>query len=233
MSDIRTIISLFSIANGGRRFPIISGFRSPIGFVKGQYSDVQYELINRKELHPGETCDAFLIFMAPLLIRAELSIGSKFKIWERGIIGEGEITEIVDIDSRIKSTITDAEIKEVLPRTKFDIENFKLLYIIGFPKLNVIIADLLEWTKDMNWPVAKMLFALLCTAEHEIVKPIIDIINSGDDEWIWSILQGLIPNLPKSFQKELIPELANYATKDIDREYKEDEIKYLRIVGNN
>ncbi|MEO1013484.1 MAG: DUF5071 domain-containing protein, partial [Bacteroidota bacterium] len=46
-------------------------------------------------------------------------------------------------------------IKELIPKDKLDIEMAEKLNQYPYEEIKPIIPDLLEWIKDMNWPVAR------------------------------------------------------------------------------
>lgn len=80
------------------------------------------------------------------------------------------------------------EINNCIPKDKFDTAAIELAREIGFPALNPILADLLKWIQDANWPVAAGTAALLSNAGLEIVPHIKAILRSDDGTWKhWTI----------------------------------------------
>jgi len=80
-------------------------------------------------------------------------------------------------------------LKECIPKDKYDLDAVRLATAIGFPGLGPILPDLFEWTKDGNWPVAPAVASLLSDAGIEIAPYIREILCSDDGMWkYWVIL---------------------------------------------
>ena len=54
--------------------------------------------------------------------------------------------------------------RECIPKDKHDLLALERARELGFPLLNEIIPDLLEWLQDGNWPVARPTATLLAEA---------------------------------------------------------------------
>ena len=80
----------------------------------------------------------------------------------------------------------------LVPKDKFDIETARLASRAGFPAVEPVLYELLEWIQDCNWPVAKELLPLL-TSIGEPLAPHIRRVFASDDYvwqyWICGILQ--------------------------------------------
>ena len=85
-------------------------------------------------------------------------------------------------------------IRNCIPKDKFDTEAIELARQIGFPALNPILSDLLEWVQDANWPVAAETAALLSNAGLEIVPHIKAILHSDDGTWKYWTLDLVVRN---------------------------------------
>jgi len=51
----------------------------------------------------------------------------------------------------------ESRLRDVLPKTKTDIENAKAVINLGLPVVKPLLSHLLIWMKDYNWPVAKII----------------------------------------------------------------------------
>lgn len=71
----------------------------------------------------------------------------------------------------------------MLPVDKFDTDQAEALVALGFPTVEPILPEILEWIQDMNWPVAQAFYPLLC-AVGEPLAPYIRTIFATDDE-VW------------------------------------------------
>ncbi len=98
---------------------------------------------------------------------------------------------------------------ECVPKDKFDIEAVKKASALGYPSINSILPELLEWLKDGNWPVAKEIAPLLTKAGFEIAPHISTILNSDDNLWKYWILSDLV--------RHLDPRVCELIKKDVSR----------------
>lgn len=53
------------------------------------------------------------------------------------------------------------DLRAFLPRDKHDLDNLQLLKNLGWPAIEPVLPDLLEWVQHMNWPVARSLAPFL------------------------------------------------------------------------
>lgn len=79
-----------------------------------------------------------------------------------------------------------------LPVDKFDIEAVAELTKLGYPHLEPVISQLLEWMEDLNWPVAQALCPLLVSVGTPLVPYVQAALLSDDAIWKYWILQGIV-----------------------------------------
>jgi hypothetical protein len=103
-----------------------------------------------------------------------------------------------------------SDLLKLLPKTKFDDSNLDSLEGIGFPALNLVLPELLEWIQDINWPVANKISSIISLAGAEIIPEIARIFDSKDEEWIWCMIILLLPNLNPKFQQQILPLIQSY-----------------------
>jgi Domain of unknown function (DUF5071) len=99
------------------------------------------------------------------------------------------------------------DIKDCIPKDKFDTAAIERARGIGFPALNPIIGDLLEWVQDANWPVAPDAASLLSKADIEILPCIRAVLMSDDAVWkLWTlelVAKGLRSDVLAGLQGDL------------------------------
>ena len=99
-------------------------------------------------------------------------------------------------------------IRDCVPKDKFDVDALRKAEALGFPEINSIIPQLLEWIKDDNWPVAAPCATLLAKAGPEIAPHILKITTSDDPIWkYWTIervIAFLRPDVMLALQNELV-----------------------------
>ena len=71
-------------------------------------------------------------------------------------------------------------VKELVPKHKFDDSNIEKLYMLTDEEIKPIIYDLLVWLQDYNWPVADKVLKVLLERE-DLVLPHIKYILKKDD----------------------------------------------------
>ena len=104
-----------------------------------------------------------------------------------------------------------SELESCIPGSKHDIEAVERARNAGYPAINPILPDLLEWLQDMNWPVAAPVADLLRGAGMEIVPPIRAIFAGEDHVWKYGLLMNLIPRLDASVRGALDDDIARMA----------------------
>jgi GTPase len=85
---------------GGRKTKIFNGYSPAFKIRNDQmFNGGKIAIINKEELEPGETTDAFITFIAPELVKGYLRIGSKILFCEspERFIGEAIVIEIFDL----------------------------------------------------------------------------------------------------------------------------------------
>ncbi|WP_145151183.1 DUF5071 domain-containing protein [Paenibacillus xylanexedens] len=90
------------------------------------------------------------------------------------------------------------DIRESLPRDKFDYKAVRKLSKFSDVELKVIIPELLEWLQDGNWPISKPVEDLLLRLGEDLIPHIKDVLQTQDPQWEYFILVGLIDRLPIS-----------------------------------
>ncbi|WP_339790305.1 DUF5071 domain-containing protein [Paenibacillus sp. FSL R7-0313] len=90
------------------------------------------------------------------------------------------------------------DIRECLPRDKFDYEAVRKLSEFSDVELKVIIPELMEWLQDGNWPISKPVEDLLLRLGEDLIPHLKDVLQTQDPQWEYFILVGLIDRLPIS-----------------------------------
>ncbi|WP_339166516.1 DUF5071 domain-containing protein [Paenibacillus sp. FSL R5-0341] len=90
------------------------------------------------------------------------------------------------------------DIRECLPRDKFDYKAVRKLSKFSDVELKVIIPELMEWLQDGNWPISKPVEDLLLRLGEDLIPHIKDVLHTQDPQWEYFILVGLIDRMPIS-----------------------------------
>lgn len=108
----------------------------------------------------------------------------------------------------------------MLPRTKYDLERAATIVAIGYPAVAPVLPELLEWMKDMNWPVAKIIAPFLATIGAPLAPFVREIFSTDDTMWKEWILRDLIEECPALFDavRSEVRRIAFGAARDEDEE---------------
>jgi elongation factor Tu len=94
----RARIRLLGTEEGGRRTPVLSGYRPMLNFEPSQsnrFNDGILTLVACDMLDPGEFCDADIELLCPELVPVELKPGVPFNMNEGSIVvATGEVLEV-------------------------------------------------------------------------------------------------------------------------------------------
>ncbi len=96
--------------------------------------------------------------------------------------------------------------KLLVPRDKHDLERAEAAVKAGFPTVEPVLYDLLEWLQDCNWPVARVLSPLLASVGLPIVPHLRRIFETNDEIWKYWIV-GEILEESRAVTEALLPEL--------------------------
>ena len=125
------------------------------------------------------------------------------------------------------------DLKACVPKDKFDEAAVAAAQAAGFPALNPVLPNLLEWLQDINWPVARGLVPVLAGAGPEIV-PHIRVVLAGDDGMWKSVLIGwLIGELDPGVRALLMDDLVRLAEAPTHDDKYEDVDEYAQdLLGD-
>lgn len=102
--------------------------------------------------------------------------------------------------------------RNCIPEDKHDIAAIERAMQVGFPKLNPLLPELLEWVQDSNWPVAPYTAELLLKAGPEIVPHIKNVLGSDDGMWKYWTIELVVANLSPDISAEIRDELVRLAS---------------------
>jgi len=108
----------------------------------------------------------------------------------------------------------------LLPKDKHDITQAEVLVALGFPQIEPILPEILEWVQDMNWPVARI-FQPFLSAIGAPLAPFIRVVLFSDDEtWKYFVI-GNIVGESMELARALRAELERLATAPTESEIRE------------
>ena len=84
------------------------------------------------------------------------------------------------------------DLKSQLPKHKSDLEAAQKMIDLGWPAVEPVIGELLEWLQDYNWPIAKSLAPFLSSIGEPLVPYLRTILDTTDHDWKYWILELLV-----------------------------------------
>jgi hypothetical protein len=126
------------------------------------------------------------------------------------------------------------DLAALIPSTKFETEKASALVQLGYPAVEPVIPQILEWLQDISWPVGQV-FQPFLVAIGEPLAPYVRAILSGkDDGWKYSLLRAIVNQSPE-LARALRPELERVAESPSHGESKEEvdqvAVRILEALG--
>ncbi len=120
-------------------------------------------------------------------------------------------------------------IRDMLPQDKHDIDRAVAIMSLGYPAIEPVIPDLLEWMQDLNWPVASALQLPLARVGVPLAVHLRPIFASDDDIWKQVLISRIVAYSPE-LATELRPELERIASTPTAGERAEEADEAARDV---
>jgi len=95
----------------------------------------------------------------------------------------------------------------IIPENKSDIEAGEKLLLACDSDVVDNLGEIMEWTQDINWPVAIHVYQRLSSLGAELVDPIREILEGSDSSWKYFLISNLISNLDVEVYGLLTPDL--------------------------
>lgn len=109
----------------------------------------------------------------------------------------------------------------LVPKDKHDLGAVDRAKAVGFPGLNAVLPELLEWVQDPNWPITEPMAAVLCKADVEIVPHIRTVLEGADAEWKYWIIELVLKDQSHDVVCALRPEIERLVTQPTRADQRE------------
>ncbi len=109
----------------------------------------------------------------------------------------------------------------LVPKHKCDLETARAAVAAGYPAVDPILPDLLEWLQDYNWPVSRVLEPFLKTVGLPLVPHLRAVLESDDDIWKHWVILCIIKGNPE-VREVLRPELERIVANPTGNELAEE-----------
>ena len=109
----------------------------------------------------------------------------------------------------------------LIPTTKFETEKASALVQLGFPAVEPVMPQILEWLQDLNWPVGHIFQPFLVRIGEPLAPYIRTVLAGEDDGWKYSLLRVVVDQSVE-LASVLRPELEHVARNPSVGETKEE-----------
>ena len=109
----------------------------------------------------------------------------------------------------------------LLPRNKHDCDAIRRIAEAGYPAIAPILDELMDWTADSNWPVARPLADFLLTLGTPLIDPILRVLRGTDGTQKWHCINLFAREPPIDIFRGLeddLRRLADHPSEDDKRE---------------
>lgn len=121
----------------------------------------------------------------------------------------------------------------IVPKDKFDFEACARLSHANDAEVIENLPSLLEWTADVNWPVAGPVIDRLKLLGTELIAPIQMILASQDDGWKYFLIVHLVSELREDVFNALVPDLKRIASNPTPSEVIEEvQMETIEVLRN-
>lgn len=112
--------------------------------------------------------------------------------------------------------------RRLLPRDKFDVDAVRAIAAAGYPAIAPILDELVDWTADGNWPVARPLADYLVTLGQPLAAPVSRVLRGTDGSHKENCIRLVVRRLPAETLAELEDDLRQLAERPSEDDRREE-----------
>jgi hypothetical protein len=98
------------------------------------------------------------------------------------------------------------DLQSSLPNHKSDLAAAESAVALGWPAVEPIAMQLLEWLQDINWPVAHILAPFFERVGADMAPYVLQILRTRDEVWKYYVIQAVVARsapLARALESEL------------------------------
>jgi hypothetical protein len=118
----------------------------------------------------------------------------------------------------------------LVPRSKFDVATAERAVAAGWPAVEPVLPELLEWLQDYNWPVSRVLAPFLASIGEPLVPHVRPILQGEDAIWKYWIIVAVVADAPVAVVDRLRADLERLVERPSQRELEEEVPDVARRV---
>ena len=131
---------------------------------------------------------------------------------------------------RVNGTLYGSKSMTIVPTHKSDLNACEALAECSDTEVAAHIRDLLVWTQDINWPVARHVVNRLRRIEAPLIEPVREVLGGSDDVWKYFLVSSLLPVATESVRESLRPDLVRILQSPSSSEVSEGVVEAIRGV---
>jgi len=85
-----------------------------------------------------------------------------------------------------------SDLTALLPVSKFETEKAARIASLGYPRVEPVMPQILEWLQDLNWPVARVFQPFAASIGAPLAPHVRSILRTDDGCWKRSVLSGVV-----------------------------------------
>ena len=94
-----------------------------------------------------------------------------------------------------------------MPSSKFDVDSAERAVTCGWPGVEPVLPQLLEWLQDYNWPVAHIIAPFVARIGDPIVPYLRPILDGDELLWKYWIINAVLADAPLTVVEQFQPDL--------------------------
>jgi len=122
------------------------------------------------------------------------------------------------------------DVRNLIPAHKADFERAQAAVKAGYPEVEPILGELVEWLQDYNWPVAHILAPFLASLGAPLAPHISRVFQTDDCVWKYWVIILLVRSLPEDAAAGFRPELERLYHTPQPNEKEEDLDQQARKI---
>lgn len=122
----------------------------------------------------------------------------------------------------------------LVPVGKSEVDKAAALVQLGYPAVEPVMPQILEWLQDLNWPVGRVFQPFLARIGQPLAPYICAIFSGDDDVWKYNLLQAVVrqsPELARALRPELERVAANPSTGESKEEVDQVAVEILEAIN--
>ena len=124
--------------------------------------------------------------------------------------------------------------RSLIPLDKHDHARAEAAIAAGYPIVEPILPELLEWLQDLNWPVAQQLAPFITSIGTPLIPHIRKIFETDDEMWKYWMMNVILrksPDVAAAFRDDLVRIAYEPTENEADHELDETALRVLKDYG--